>query len=685
MSQSTPVASVQPLPPEKLRWRCDPARFAFETTAEVEPLTGIVGQDAAIEALEFGLECFAAGQNIFVRGLTGTGRMALVERVLDEVRPVCPLAGDYVYVRNFEDPIRPRLISLGRGEGGAFGRAIDRLIDFISDDLPKALNSEPVRARVKGLEATSQGKIKELAEPLEKKLAEVNLALVSVMVGQVARPALFPRINGQPMAPEEFEAARGKGEISDEVFDQIREAVEAHRGDVEAFSEKINEIMEEHSRAAEAFYADEIRSTMRPMVAQVRRRFDHESVRTYLAQIVEDLASNRLSELDESDEFLELYRANVITAHGEREGCPVVTENSPTVVNLIGGFERHLIKNNKKDNETADHMAIRGGSLLRADGGYLILEARDVLSEPGAWRALVRTLRTNTLEIAPPELPWLSGSIQLKPEPIPVTVKVILVGDGGLYYMLDNLDPDFAQLFKVLAEFDSVIERSQESLDHYAGIIRRIADEDELPPFGRDAVAALAEHGCRIASSGGELTTRFNRLADIAREAGFITRKAGRSTVTGEDILETVRRTKRRANLASRKFRTLLSNGTIRVDTTGRAVGQINGLAVIHAGPLLYGFPARVTAAIGPGSRGVINIEGEAALSGAIHTKGFHILGGLLRTLLGSSHPLAFEASIAFEQSYGGIDGDSASGAETWSVLHECADRRARFRQDRLP
>jgi lon-related putative ATP-dependent protease len=286
---------------------------------------------------------------------------------------------------------------------------------------------------------------------------------------------------------------------------------------------------------------------------------------------------------------------------------------------------------------------------------------------------LVRTLRTEKLEIvALDKAPW--GGPSLKPEPIPLKVKVVLIGSEETFYLLDALDPDFPQLFKVLADFETVIPRSNESLDHYAQVLARIARDEQLPPFDRSAVAALAEQGARIAARRGKLTARFGRIADIAREAAYLATRDIKQRVLAEDVIEAVRLGKKRANHPSRRFRELVADGTIRVETRGSAVGQINGLAVLQAGPMIYGFPARITSTIGPGSAGVINIEREAALSGAIHTKGFYILGGLLRYLLRTDHPLAFDASVAFEQSYGGIDGDSASGAEICCLLSALTD-----------
>jgi ATP-dependent Lon protease len=407
------------------------------------------------------------------------------------------------------------------------------------------------------------------------------------------------------------------------------------------------------------------RTILGEIAQQILKEFPGEDVRIFLSEVVDHVAENALTGKSEDDP-IDLYGVNVLIEHDPDPACPIVVENTPTLANLLGSVDREW---GPRGAVRSDYRMIRTGSLLRADGGYLILDVREVLTEPGAWRVLLRTLRTGVLEIVPPEMTWLIMAPSLKPEPIPVSVKVILIGDSMLYYLLDRHDPDFAQLFKVLADFDSVIDREPEGVRQYAGVMARIAEEENLRPFSREAVAALAEHGARIASHGGKLTARFGRVADIAREASFLAKEAEAGRVEAAHVEEAVLRTKRRADLPSRRFRELMANGTIQVQTSGEVVGQINGLAVISAGPLTYGFPARITASIGAGSAGLVDIEAQAQLSGAIHTKGFNILGGLLRCLLQTDHPLAFSASLAFEQSYGGIDGDSASGAEICCLL----------------
>jgi ATP-dependent Lon protease len=666
-----PAAAPQPIAAERLRWQCLAESLPFASTDEVEPIPGVVGQDAAIEALRFGLETRAPGQNVFVRGLMGTGRMTLVRRVLEELQPTCPDPKDRCYVHNFSQPDRPRLISLPRGGGRRLRRLIDEMADFIRDDLRRALTADRIQSRRSEIDQAAQEQVKEVVAPFEKALDQAGLALVTLPMGPVGHSVIFPVVEGKPVSPQEFEWLHDQGKISDEQLNAFRDQREAFENELEEIHRKVHEIRRKHAESVGPFLEGEARSILAEFVARILAEFSQPQVKTFLSEVIDDVVEQRLDGLGGEEDFTRLYRVNVLLLQADGAPCPIVIESSPTMANLLGTVDRQL---GPMGASHSDHMMIRGGALLRADGGYLILEARDVLVEPGAWKVLVRTLRTGRLEIVPPEMSQAWWSPSLKPEPIDVNVKVVLLGDASLYYLLDSMDYDFPDLFKVLADFDTVIPRDEQGIEHYAGVLARIVKEEQLPPLDRSAVAALVEHGARIAAKGSKLTARFGRLADIAREGAFIATKRQSPHVAGTDVLEAIRRTKRRADLPSRRFRELLADGTICIQTRDSAVGQINGLAVLQAGPLTFGFPARITATIGPGTAGVINIEREAALSGAIHTKGFYILGGLLRRLLQTDHPLAFDASVAFEQSYGGIDGDSASGAEICCLLSALTD-----------
>ncbi|MEM7308788.1 MAG: AAA family ATPase [Planctomycetota bacterium] len=660
---------VDPLPVPALRWRCEASELPFETTAEVEPVAGVIGQGSALEALRFGIESDAPGQNVFVRGLVGTGRMTMVRRLLDELMPVCQLKNDRCYVHNFSSPDRPRLITLEPRQGRAFRRRVREIADFAREDLGEALNSEAVQARRESLEKRARASMEAVTRPLQQDLEAAKLTMVQRQQGPTVQTALFPTVDGKAVPPEELAALQAEGKVTDAdlaAWKASQQSFAKRLGDV---SREVERLRIEASRAIASVLEDTAREILGGMVAGVREEFPGEDVSTFLNELVEDVIDRLGRQKDEDP--ARYYGVNLLMEQPGEEGCPIVVENTPTLGNLLGTIDREW---SPRGPMPSDYSQIRAGALLRADGGYLILDARDVLTEAGAWKVLMRTLRTGRLEIVPPEatIPWAQPAI--KPEPIPISLRVILVGDAGTYYLLDQNDPDFGHLFKVLADFDTEIEREPEGVQQYAGVLARIASEEGLTPFDRTAVAALAEHGARIASRRGRLTARFARIGDIAREASFLAKKRGAETVGGDDVRETVRRTKSRADLPSRRFQRLLSDGTIFVQTSGAVVGQINGLAVIQAGLLTYGFPARITATIGPGHAGVINVEGRASLSGQIHTKGFHILGGLLRHLLATDHALAFSASVAFEQSYGGIDGDSASGAEMCCLLSALTD-----------
>ncbi|MHC5110741.1 MAG: Lon protease family protein [Planctomycetota bacterium] len=651
-----------------LRWTCDPGVLDFETTQEVEPLTGVIGQEGAIDALKFGLAVHAPGQNIFVRGLTGTGRMTLVHRLLQEIKLECPNAQDRCYVHNFAQPDRPRLISLDRGSAGIFRRRIDALVNFVRDDLDQALSDKTLQVRREALEQETQQKVDAIVKPFEEKLREVQLALVSVKVGPAFQAVIFPSIDGKPVMPEEWQTLRAEKKISDEQAAEFEKHLTDHQSGLREVMNKVNAVRREFTTRVDGLREEAIRSILAPWVSNIVSEFDTPAVRLFLEEFVDEVATappNQTKAPSLEDE-LRKFRVNVLLRHDTKADCPIVIENTPTVGNLLGSIDHKMDRGNFG---RTDHMMIRSGSILRADGGYLIIEARDVVREPGAWKVLLRTLRTGFLEIVPPEFSsaWYGSAIT--PEPIKVNFKVILLGDAGMYYALDEFDPDFPNTFKVLADFGSDIEQCPENIREYARVISRIANEEDLIPFDCSAVAALAEHGARISGKQTKLTTRFGRLADLAREASFIARQDSVNPVTHKEVRAAVQRSRDRASLPSRRFQELLSSGTIRMATAGTAVGQVNGLAVTQAGPLTFGFPARITATIGPGTAGVINIEREANLSGAVHTKGFYILGGLMRTLLRTDHPLAFDASIAFEQSYGGIDGDSASGAEICCLI----------------
>lgn len=656
------------LKPGDLRWRVDESRLSFNSTAEVDPAEGIVGQPIAIEAMRFGVECDAPGQNVYVRGVTGTGRMTLVTSLLEELKPQARRRLDRCYVHNFHQPDRPRLITLDAGQGPVFRRMMKEVAEFLQNQLGEAIENEQFKARSEAIKEQTQNQIDSITKPIEKELKENGLAMVQLKTGPVAQSAIFPVIDGEPVSPEQYKQMMASGKIEESEYDRVEKKIRQYRKRMGEVSSKVGQAYRAGISELQDLAESEVRSIYQELTQHILETFNHPAVATFVEEVVDDVVENRLNARAESNlpDAHVIYGVNVICTHENSGASPVITENSPTVGNLIGTLEPDFIANGQA---VTNYRGIRAGSLVHADGGFLILDARELLGEPGAWRLLMRALRTGFVAIVPSEMGWPRSSQSLKPEPIDISVRIILLGSSSLYYQLDQVDQDFSNLFKVLADFDSEIERSEHGVNQYAGVVARMCTEEDLMDFSACGVAALAEHGARIASRKGKITARFGRIADIIREASFIAKKANAKLVNREHVEQTVSRTKYRASLPSKRFQELISDGTIRVATSGKVVGQINALAVIQAGPLSYGFPARITATIGAGRAGIINIEGAADLSGSIHTKGFHILGGLLRHILHTDHPLAFSASIAFEQSYGGIDGDSASGAETCCLL----------------
>lgn len=658
---------------DELRWRCDETQLEFETTATLAPSDEIIGQETARQSLRFGIECLAPGQNIYVRGVRGTGRITMVRQLLQQLRPQTGDKRDYCYVQNFSRPDRPRLLVLGQGQGPLLKARMAELAEFVAEGLLKALDGEPWLSERERVREEVTAEARSLTAPMEKRLESNGLALVSVQQGPLTTTAIFPVVDGQPMPPEQLRSQIAEGKSDPALLTRYQELQPQFQKEIETVGREIGEVFRNGKARMQRLKQDAARTLLARFTDPVLAEFSGQGVAAFIEEVVQDVAVNRLERTEEDDgiDYVALYGVNVILTHGPSQDAAVVEEVVPNMINLLGTVEP-----NWSGDQTAssDYRGVRAGAILNADQGYLVLEVEDLLSEPGAYRALMRTLRTGRLEIVPPEFSWLRPYAVVQPEPIRVRLRVILIGDVGTYYLLDQSDPDFRELFKVLADFDDLLPRDEDSLRHYAHVIARLAREEKLLPFHRSAVAALCEHGGRIAGRNDRLSAKFGRVADIAREAAFVAGSAGQSVVSGDDVREAVRRTRARASLPSRRFQELIDSGTLRIETRGQRVGQINGLAVMQAGPLTYGFPARITATIGPGTAGLINIEGHATLSGSIHTKGFYILGGVLRTLLRTSHPLSFSASIAFEQSYGLIDGDSASGAEMVCLLSALSD-----------
>ncbi len=656
--------SIPELTPTQLRWSCPESWLGFNTTAELDPLnTPLPVTDSVQEALSFGILNQSPGQNVFLRGIDGCGRHRLFLQALERHRPKATQLLDRCFVHNFSQPDRPVLLSLPAGSGKTFRRAMKRLSQTIAE-LPKAVQTEPFQSQLASKQQEISAKINAVLGPFEKELVSVGLVLAPMKTGEQVRTVILPIIDGQAVQPQDFEQRVQEGKISPEQRDQFFAKLQPYQQSFAQIQQQINAINEAGSHELQSLSESLTIEYLKQATAVVLQSFDDAKVAKHLDHLIEDVVDNLANLMQGKFEVESRYGVNLLQSREVGMQAPVVVESSPSLLNLLGSVEPVFTDQGM----VADYRGVRGGSLLRADGGFLLISVNDLMREPGAYPAMIRTQRSRCLDIIPTGGPGQSA-MMLKPESINLDVKVVLIGDANAFYQLSSQDPDFARLFKVLIDVDSTLKRSPEAVLRYGLRVAQMVKEEQLPDFSGKAVAALVEHGARIASSGGKISARLARVVDIAREAAFLCQQAEQSLVSAEHVKQAIQRAKSRAGLPTEHFNEMRRRGAIIIKTEGSVVGQINGLAVMQTGVLSYGFPSRITATVGVGRAGLIDIEGQADMSGSIHTKGFQILGGLLRHLLKTDHPLAFSASIAFEQSYGGIDGDSASGAETCCFL----------------
>lgn len=645
---------------EQLYWHVDKSALPFNSTKDIKPAIQVFGHDTAKDALTYAIEWHAPGLNAYVRGLSGSGRKTLVKQTFAEIKPKARIQRDYCYVHNFTHPNVPRLVLLKGGYGKMLKQMLSSFADYVTNDLPKTLNSDRIRAERKAVEDRTNDSVSKHYAPFEKKLASLNLALANVQEGQQTRMIIALVYEGKVLPPEELNALIQQGKLPKETLAQIEQHMPDLQDELVQVAEKANTIVEQSFSDIRQLDTEFAREQLSGHLGAISKKFTNPALDEYLDEIVDDFISNKLHNQKEAFDPFELYGVNILNTRFKTDNAPVIFEQAPTLSNLLGAVE--------SEGKLPPYQSLSAGSLIKADGGFLVIEVDEALSENGAWGSIIRTLRSGKLSVAFEDRPDGRSAV-IKPEPMPLDVKIILIGSHQRFYELNAYDPDFADQFKVLVDMDTELQRQSESYLQYAHVVRKIVDSDGLLHFNRDAIAQLIEHGARLSSGREKISARFGRVMDTAREAAYLAQKVGAQFVDNTHIVNAIRATKKRSFAPAKRFYSMLESGTIRIDTDGEVIGQINGLAVTQAANISYGFPARITATVAPGRAGLINIEGQAELSGQIHTKGFQILGGLLRHLLNPSHPLSFSASIAFEQSYGGIDGDSASGAEACCLL----------------
>ena len=673
---------------EHLYRSCDPSIYDFETTRDVEPLADVIGQERAIQALEIGLKLKNARNryNIFVAGDPGTGKLSAVQRFVEELSAGQERPPDLCYVHNFADPYRPRYVQLPAGEGSQLKADMGRLIDSLKDDLPKAFESDEYQDRREQVDQQYKEREQEMYQRWQEEANSRGFQLQQTQIGIQTVPV---DDDGEPMTRERFQ------QLDEETQRQIRQRQEELQEIIQRDMREASKVAEERSEAVEQLNREVAEFVITPRIQNLKERYGaSDRAVTYLDEVQESLIHNvdifhqqqgggqgnmpqMLQQMmggggqQQGDPFRK-YSVNVVVDHRQTEGAPVIIQENATYPNLFGRVERRM----QMGAVTTDFTMIRPGSIHEANGGYLILNAENLLRSPMSWQAIKVALRRKEIEVEDVANMMGYGAAEgLKPEALPLDVKFVVIGNRYIYDLLQAYDEDFRKLFAVKSEFDNDMDRTRETERQFAGFVRARGDEDPyLLPFDPTGTARLVEYASECAGDQQKLSACFSDLMTVVDEASFRARESDTGVVTRDHVQAAIDARDFRHNLLEEKVREMIARGEIFVDTEGATAGQINGLSVLHTGDHQFGRPTRITATVHTGKDGIMDIEREAELSGKIHTKGLLILKSWLGDHFARERPLSLSASLTFEQSYGMIDGDSASATELIALVSEIAD-----------
>jgi ATP-dependent Lon protease len=675
-----PARVYKPLHIQKLRWQCDPKSLGVKSTDDIRPTREIIGQERALRALHVGLEMNHFGYNIFVTGLSGTGRTTTIKRLLQDFEKKQGVMKDHCYVYNFKHPDMPIAISLPSGQGRGLQQDMDNLLKELLRDIPAVYESQRYQQARKKLVLHFQERQKSVLQDFERRVKEHGFDLVQVQVGSAMRPDIVPVVNGSPTSLDQVEALVQKGEFGKEQFTTMRDALaDLEKQMATVFRELRNiekKVQQSLSELEEQLVMPAVDDAIRVLKAtyeQPKLRAYFEEMRTNVRENLDRFRKQQVvsqtpdsqDEEEEKDEYIE-FQVNVLVDNSDTQHVPIIVETNPKYKNVFGTVEREMERGSVW---RTDFTKVKAGSLLRADGGYLVLNALDALIEPGVWQDLKRTLRTGLIDIQTYDPLFGFSAASLKPEPIQINVKVIMIGDTDLYHMLYFRDDDFKKIFKIRADFDFEMPKTKGTVTQYLRFVKMLCDDEKLLPFDATGLAQLIEFGVRLAGRQQKISTRFNIIADVAREASYWARREKAAVVTCDHIEKTIDERIYRVKLVEEKIQEMIDDGRIMIDTDGVEIGQVNGLSIYDIGEHAFGKPSRITARTSLGRSGVINVERDAELSGPTHNKGVAILSGYFRSRFAQDRPLVMDASITFEQSYGGIDGDSASSTEIYAIL----------------
>ena len=661
---------------EELRWTLDSETLGFASTEELKALDGVIGQERAVRAVSFGVDIKGPGYHVFALGPSGTGKATMVRKFLERQAPGRPVPDDWLYVNNFEDTDKPIALRMPAGKGCEFRQDMDHIVDELSTEIPRTFESEEYEREQQQIQEDLQKRRQALFEELEQEAQSRGFAILQGAGGVMMAPV----IQGNVVTPEQF------GQLSEEQ----RQRIESGRGELqEHLRETMRQVQQLQREARDRMREldrQAVRYTVEHLIDELKTKYGKfEEVTAFLDRAAADLLDNvqafkqqrQLEQMQQQNPMAaamagqqapsyDRYRANLIVDNCNTQGAPVIIEDNPTYHNLVGRVEHQVQLGALVTNFTM----IRAGALQRANGGYLLLDARDVLTSPFAWEALKRSLRSGQAKIETMGEAYRAIATRtLEPEPIPLDVKVVLIGDAMLYYLLLNLDPDFRELFKVKADFAVQMDRDGDGVREYAEFIATICREENLRHFRASGVAKVVEHGARMVSHKDKLAVRFGDVVDLLRQSSYWAGKNGHDLVQGEDVQKAIEEEIYRSSHIEERMQEMIKEGTIMIDTEGAVDGQVNGISILSLGDYAFGKPSRITARTYVGSAGVVNIDRETELGGRIHNKGVLILSGYLGGRYALDVPLALSASLTFEQLYEEVEGDSASSAELYALL----------------
>jgi lon-related putative ATP-dependent protease len=669
---------LKELTAEQVRQRCDPAIFQCNSTAQLEPMEGIIGQDRALSALKFGLNIVKPGFNIFVSGLAGTGRTTAIKSFLEALAAKKETPPDWCYVHNFRDSYFPKALKVPAGMGEALRKDMERTIDNARRSLIQAFASKEYAERRAEITEDFNKRREAAFNMLDRKARDKGFLLQTTPVGLI----FIPTAEGGPMSEEEYKklGEKDREELrkkQEELTRELKEQIAQLRTEESAVEKQLEDTDREVAGYSISYLFEELK----------KKYIQLPQVADYLKEVEQDIIENfeqfrsepKTSEADPIAAMQALvrkqafrkYEVNVLVDNSELKGAPVILELNPTFNNLFGRIEKEA----QFGALYTDFSMIKSGSLHRANGGYLVVRIEDLLTNFQSWEGLKRTLRDGKLVIE--ELGERLGFVatkSLRPEPIPLDVKIVVIGEPLFYYLLLRLDTEFKELFKVKAEFDSRMDKSEANLRDYAAVICRICNSENLKHLKNDALAKIIEHSSRLAGDQEKLSALFADITDILREASFWAEEERAPLIEAKHVEKTIEEKVYRSNLIQQRINEMIDKGMIIIDAEGGKIGQVNGLSVIDLGDFAFGRPTRITASVGVGREGLIDIEREAKLGGPLHTKGVMILNGYITDKYVGDIPLSLSARLVFEQSYEEVEGDSASSTELYAILSRLAD-----------